>query len=105
LVRKHLGAQVVDSAGVVRLLEYRAISAGTAVFLDAQTMLPIEPLCSWFRHLAFDDKDAKTLREMPISCGGSSISFSRGAPGCSVRANRTCGRTGLCAPSAGQAGR
>ena len=26
-------------------------------------MLPIEPLCSWFRHLAYDDKDAKTMRE------------------------------------------
>ena len=26
-------------------------------------MRPIEPLCSWFRHLAYDDKDAKTLRE------------------------------------------
>jgi hypothetical protein len=63
LVRKHLGAQVVDSAGVVRLLEYRAIPSGTPVFLDEVTMLPIEPLCSWFRHLAYDDKDAKTLRE------------------------------------------
>jgi hypothetical protein len=59
-VRKHLGAQVVDS---VRLLEYRAIPAGTPVFLDEGTMLPIEPLCSWFRHLAYDDKHAKTLRE------------------------------------------
>jgi len=63
LVRKHLGGQVVDSVGVVRLLEYRAIPAGTPVFLDDTTMLPIEPLCSWFRHLAYDDKDAKTLRE------------------------------------------
>ena len=26
-------------------------------------MLPIEPLCSWIRHLAYDDKDAKTMRE------------------------------------------
>jgi site-specific recombinase XerD len=33
------------------------------VFLDEVTMLPIEPLCSWFRHLAYDDRDAKTLRE------------------------------------------
>jgi integrase len=63
LVRKHLGVQVVDAAGVVRLLEYRAIPVGTPVFLDEVTMLPIEPLCSWFRHLAYDDKDAKTLRE------------------------------------------
>jgi integrase len=63
LVRNHLGDQAVDSAEVVRLLKDRAIPAGTPVFLDEETMLPIEPLCSWFRHLAYDDKDAKTLRE------------------------------------------
>lgn len=63
LVRKHLGGQVFDPAEVVRLLEDRAIPAGTPVFLDEMTMLPIEPLCSWFRHLAYDDKDAKTLHE------------------------------------------
>ena len=63
LVRKHLGAQAVNAAEMVRLLEQRAIPAGTPVFLDDVTMLPIEPLCSWFRHLAYDDKDAKTMRE------------------------------------------
>ncbi|WP_186275182.1 site-specific integrase [Mycobacterium kubicae] len=26
-------------------------------------MRPIEPLCSWFRHLVYEDKDSKTLRE------------------------------------------
>ncbi|WP_255433437.1 site-specific integrase [Amycolatopsis sp. WAC 01375] len=26
-------------------------------------MLPVEPLCSWFRHLAYENKSAKTLRE------------------------------------------
>jgi integrase len=62
-VRKHLGARAVDSAAVVSLLEHRAIPAGTPVFLDEMTMLPIEPLCSWFRHLAYDDKDVKSLRE------------------------------------------
>ena len=45
------------------LLEFRAIPAGTPVFLDEHTMRPIEPLCSWFRHLAYEDKDAKTMRE------------------------------------------
>jgi len=63
LVRKHLDAQAVDAAAVIGLLETRAIPAGTPVYLDDVTMLPIEPLCSWFRHLAYDDKDAKTLRE------------------------------------------
>jgi hypothetical protein len=63
LVRKHLGDQVVDPADVVRLLEFRAIPAGTPVFLDESTMRPVEPLCSWFRHLVYEEKDAKTLRE------------------------------------------
>ena len=63
LVRKHLDALAVDSAAIIGLLETRAIPAGTPVFLDDVTMLPIDPLCSWFRHLAYDDKDAKTMRE------------------------------------------
>ncbi|UQX13485.1 tyrosine-type recombinase/integrase [Candidatus Mycobacterium methanotrophicum] len=63
LVRTHFDALAVDSAAVIGLLETRAIPAGTPVFLDDVTMLPIEPLCSWCRHLAYDDKDAKTMRE------------------------------------------
>lgn len=63
LVPKHLDSQPVDSGEVMRLLQFRAIPAGTPVFLDEQTMRPVEPLCSWFRHLAYEDKDIKTLRE------------------------------------------
>jgi len=33
------------------------------VFLDETSMRPVEPLCSWFRHLAYEDKDTKTLRD------------------------------------------
>jgi len=39
LVRKHLGAQAVNAAEMVALLEQRAIPAGTPVFLDDVTML------------------------------------------------------------------
>lgn len=63
LVSTHLGSQAVTAEEVVRLLQFRAIPAGTPVFLDEQTMRPVEPLCSWFRHLAYEDKDVKTLRE------------------------------------------
>jgi integrase len=63
LVRKHLGDQAVDSAAVVRMLKDRAIPSDMPVFLDEGSMMPIEPLCSWFRHLAYDNKDAKTMRE------------------------------------------
>ncbi|WP_132121761.1 hypothetical protein [Actinocrispum wychmicini] len=48
---------------VDQLLAYRAIPAGTPVFLDEESMRPVEPLCSWFRHPVDDNKDAKTLRE------------------------------------------
>ena len=63
LVRRHLDGQVVAAGEIIELLEFRAIPAGTPVFLDEHTMRPIEPLCSWFRQLAYEDKDAKTLRE------------------------------------------
>ena len=63
LVRRHLHGQVVAAGEIIELLEFRAIPAGTPVFLDEHTMRPIEPLCSWFRQLAYEDKDAKTLRE------------------------------------------
>ncbi len=63
LVRSHLDCQVIAAADVVERLDFRAIPAGTPVFLDEHTMRPIEPLCSWFRHLAYQDKDSKTLRE------------------------------------------
>jgi hypothetical protein len=48
---------------VNRLLAHRAVKAGTPVLLDEVSMRPVEPLCSWFRHLVYDGKDAKTLRE------------------------------------------
>ena len=77
LVRHASGSQAVAAEDVVDLLQFRAIPAGTPVFLDEQTMRPVEPLCSWFRHLAYEDKDVKTLREYPISYGGSCILWSR----------------------------
>ena len=63
LVRRHLDGQVVAAGEIIELLEFRAIPAGTPVFLDEHTMRPIEPLCSWFRQLAYEDKDTETLRE------------------------------------------
>lgn len=62
LLAPHLGDQAVAAELVKELLVHRAVVDGTPVVLDETTMLPVEPLCSWFRHLA-DDKDVKTLRE------------------------------------------
>lgn len=63
LVDSHLGDQAVSAAEVKRLLAHRAIPAGMPVFLDETSMCPVEPLCSWFRHFAYERKDDKTMRE------------------------------------------
>jgi hypothetical protein len=60
LVQRYLGDQVVAPAEVNRLLAHRAVKAGTPVLLDEVSMRPVEPLCSWFRHLVYDGKDVKT---------------------------------------------
>ena len=67
-------------------------------------MMPIEPLCSWFRHLAYDDKDVKTMREYAyiVRRFVHFLQSRQGSPG--------CGRIGFpCIPGhantvAGQAG-
>ncbi|MFI5540644.1 hypothetical protein ACIA5H_30045 [Nocardia sp. NPDC051900] len=63
LVRKHLDGRAAEPVKVDRLLDYRAIPDGMPIFLDEASMRPVEPLCSWFRHLAYEGKDGKTLRE------------------------------------------
>jgi len=60
---RHLEGLPVSAGDVVGLLRQRAVPDGTPVFLDEDTMLPSEPLCSWFLHLAYDGKAAKTMRE------------------------------------------
>jgi integrase len=49
------------AAAVVAVLERRVLSDGMPVALDA-AMRPIEPLCSWFRYLAHQRRDPKTMR-------------------------------------------
>lgn len=43
MVTTHLNSQTVTAGEVMRLLQFRAIPAGTPVFLDEQTMRPLEP--------------------------------------------------------------
>jgi hypothetical protein len=64
LVHRHLDGQVVDSDRVGRLLTYRGIPDGMPVFLDEVSMRPVEPLCSWFRHLAYEDKSASQISHL-----------------------------------------
>lgn len=63
LARRHLSGEPLDAATVDRLLTDRALPDGTPVFLDEGSMRPVEPLCSWIRHLVYESKDRKTLRE------------------------------------------
>jgi integrase len=46
---------------VRRILEYRSIGDGTPIFLDDQ-MRPVEPVSTWFRHLAVQRRDEKTMK-------------------------------------------
>lgn len=63
LVGRHLGTQLVEPTQIERVLDDRAIPNGTPVFLDETSMQPIEPFCTWFRHLAYEEKATSTLRE------------------------------------------
>jgi hypothetical protein len=63
LVQRHLGDQAVGSTEVARLLRHRAIPAGMPVFLDEGSMRPAEAVVLLVRHVAYEDKFAKTLRE------------------------------------------
>ena len=42
-------------------LDHRSLPGGMPILLD-EAMQPVEPACGWFRALAYDGKDAKTLR-------------------------------------------
>jgi integrase len=60
---RHLEGLPVAAGDVAGLLRHRAVPDGTPVLLDGDTMLPVEPWCSWFLHLAYDGKAAETMRE------------------------------------------
>src|SRR6266540_6368535 len=63
LAGRYLDDPVVSGEQVVRLLRHRAISDGTPVFLDDETMLPVEPLCLWGRNLSYSELCASTMRD------------------------------------------
>ncbi|MFZ3492334.1 site-specific integrase [Streptomyces sp. 5.8] len=61
LVDRYAEALPSGSSGAVGLLDRRVIPDGTPVFLD-RDMRPVEPVCSWFRHLAHKNRDPETMR-------------------------------------------
>ncbi|WP_051853509.1 site-specific integrase [Streptomyces aureocirculatus] len=68
---KHKVWKVGDVAGLGRaelngLFERRRIPTGTPILLDG-AMRPVEPVSTWFRSLALDGTDAKTMRSYAYS--------------------------------------
>lgn len=51
----------LDQQALNDLFRRRRLPAGTPVLLD-QRMRPVEPISSWFRKMALDGRDAKTMR-------------------------------------------
>ncbi|HZU54229.1 MAG TPA: site-specific integrase, partial [Actinocrinis sp.] len=50
-----------SAAAVTAILEHRTLPDGMPVMLDA-AMRPIEPLCSWFRHMAYEGLRPETMQ-------------------------------------------
>lgn len=63
LVERYLQSDVLSGADVATLLEHRGISDGTPIYLDDETLLPVEPLNSWARSLSYADLDTSTMRD------------------------------------------
>jgi len=63
LVRRHLESSVVSGEEIARLLDDRALLDGMPVFLDEETMMPIEPLCSWGRSLSNSELGEGTMKD------------------------------------------
>lgn len=56
------GVAGLDSCELAALLERRLVPEGMPVLLD-EAMRPVEPLSSWFRHLALAGRSPKTMRK------------------------------------------
>ncbi|WP_101434547.1 tyrosine-type recombinase/integrase [Amycolatopsis echigonensis] len=61
--RRHLDVGVLAGRDVVALLDDRGVLDGTPVFLDEETMMPVEPLCSWARTLSNAELSPATMKD------------------------------------------
>ncbi|WP_198357371.1 hypothetical protein [Streptomyces fildesensis] len=61
--KRYLESLVISGDDVARLLDDRAIADGTPIFLDGETMMPVEPMSSWGRTLAYAALKPGTRRE------------------------------------------
>jgi site-specific recombinase XerD len=53
----------ITGGRVTGLLEHRAIPEGTPVFLDDESLRPVEPWCSWGRQIAWQVGAARTRKD------------------------------------------
>ncbi|MBT2451354.1 hypothetical protein J7F03_30645 [Streptomyces sp. ISL-43] len=63
VVTNHLESPVLSGEEAAGLLVHRSISDGTPIYLDDETMMPVEPLCSWGRNMSYADLARSTLKD------------------------------------------
>jgi integrase len=60
---RFLDSPVLSGVQVAEALNHRAITDGTPVFLDPDSMRPVEPWCTWGRHVAYQNRAASTMKK------------------------------------------
>lgn len=63
LALRNLESEVISGEEVVALLDDRALEDGMPIYLDDETMMPIEPHCSWGRSLSNAELRMGTMKE------------------------------------------
>lgn len=63
VVKNHLESPELAGEEAAALLVHRSISDGTPIYLDDETMMPVEPLCSWGRNMSYADLARSTLKD------------------------------------------
>lgn len=61
--KRHLESSLISGEEIAGLLDERAIAEGTPVYLDDETMMPIEPMCSWGRSLSDAELAEGTMKD------------------------------------------
>jgi hypothetical protein len=97
--KRYLDSALLSGDDVARLLKHRAISDGTPIYLDDETMMPIEPLCSWARQMSYAELDKTTLTDYGRILAGSRHTRPSAVGTCSRQPSPTSWPTGGCGPS------